>query len=87
MDHRWGVRIAVDTPVVLVYPGNVTGRGRMTEVSASGGFVRTRFAPPDLVWIHIAGEFEEFEGYIVRHGRHGIAVEWAELSPRILLAQ
>ena len=87
MDHRWGVRIAVDKPVLLVYPANVTARGRMIEVSTSGGFVRTRFAPPDFVWIHIAGEFEEFEGYIVRHSPQGIAVEWAELAPRILFAQ
>lgn len=81
MDHRWGVRIAIDTPVLLVYPANGTGPGRMIEVSTSGGFVRTRFAPPDLVCINIAGEFEEIEAYVVRHGPHGIAVEWSELLP------
>jgi hypothetical protein len=81
MDHRWGLRIAVDTPVLLIYPAHATGRGRMTEVSTSGAFVQTQFAPPDLVRIHIAGAFEEIEAYIVRRSRHGIAVEWAEFSP------
>jgi hypothetical protein len=81
VDHRWGLRIAVDTPVLLVYPAHAIGRGRMLEVSTSGAFVRTRFAPPDLVRIHVAGAFEETEAYVVRRSRLGIAVEWAEFSP------
>jgi hypothetical protein len=81
MDHRWGLRFAVDTPVVLIYPAHANGTGRMTEVSMSGAFVRTDFTPPDLVWLHVAGAFEETEAYVVRHSHLGIAVEWVEFSP------
>jgi hypothetical protein len=89
MDHRWGLRITIDAPVLLIYPAHATGTGRMTEVSMSGALVRTDFAPPDLAWIHIAGGIEETEAYAVRRGLHWIAVEWVEFSPlpiRALLA-
>jgi hypothetical protein len=86
MDHRWGLRIAVDTPVLLIYPAHASGRGRMIEVSTSGAFVRTHFAPPDLVWIHVGGAFDEIEAYIVRRSQRGIAVEWAEFSPPTICA-
>jgi hypothetical protein len=86
MDHRWGSRIAVNTPVLVIYPAHATGTGRMTEVSMSGAFVRTDFAPPDLVWIHLAGAFEETEAYIVRRSEFGIAVEWVEILPLAIRA-
>jgi hypothetical protein len=81
MDHRCGVRIAVDAPVLLIYPAHAASSGWMTEVSMSGAFVRTDFAPPELVWIHIAGPFEETEACVVRHNTHGIAIEWDEYLP------
>jgi hypothetical protein len=81
MDHRCGLRIAVDAPVVLIFPAHTASSGWMTEVSMSGAFVRTTFAPPELVWIHIAGPFEETEAYVVRRSPHGIAVEWDEFLP------
>jgi hypothetical protein len=81
MDHRCGLRISVDAPVLLIYPAHAASSGWMTEVSMSGAFVRTDFAPPDLVWIHIAGPFEETAAYVVRRTPHGIAVEWDEFLP------
>jgi len=94
MDHRWGMRITVDAPVVLIYPGHAIGTGTMTELSMSGAFVRTDFAPPDLVCIYVAGSpvardrrrFKATEGYAVRRCGHGIAIEWVEFSPLTLRA-
>jgi hypothetical protein len=41
MEHRWGKRLAVDIPVRLSLPLLSAKRGRLTNVSLSGGFITT----------------------------------------------
>jgi hypothetical protein len=89
MDHRWGMRIAVDLGVQLLYLPRTIGIGRLVNISVSGALVRSGFAPPLCARIRVARgpgdlagvQWDAIEGHVVRHHREGFGLEWAELAP------
>jgi len=93
MEHRWGKRLAVDIPVRLSLPLLSAKRGRLTNVSLSGGFITTLVDVRILCRLLVA-----FEGpwrsqhdaitvaaYVSRRGEHGFGVEWCEFAPAIVV--
>ena len=89
MDHRWGMRVAVDLSVQIFCRPRTVGIGRLANVSVSGAFVRSGFIPPLLARVRVmsaaekpAGAFwDSVEGYVVRLQREGFGLEWVELAP------
>ena len=89
MEHRWGVRCAADRGVRIIGGACLGASGRLTQVSASGGFIETTLRMPPLATLQlelVAG----YRGYrdggllcaqVVRSTPHGMAVEWRELVP------
>jgi hypothetical protein len=80
MEHRWGRRTFLWTPVQLRSDAGAA-RGRVRDASASGGFIET-----ELV-VAVGGRVEiEFRGAwiaacVVRTEAAGFALEWFEFAP------
>jgi hypothetical protein len=80
MEHRWGRRTSLWTPVEL---RSDTGpaRGRVRDASASGAFIETELR------VEVGGRVEiEFRGAwlaasVVRTDVEGFALEWYEFAP------
>jgi hypothetical protein len=92
MEHRWGKRLAVDIPVRLSLPLLSAKRGRLTNVSLSGGFITT---PVDVrILCRMLVAFDSPWGsqhdaitvpaYVARRDEHGVGVEWCEFAPAIV---
>jgi hypothetical protein len=89
MDHRWGMRVAVDHGVQILCRPRTVGVGRLVNISVSGALVLSGFIPPLLARVAVAGPandpagplWESIEGYVVRHQRDGFGLEWVELAP------
>ncbi|MEJ1961245.1 MAG: hypothetical protein WDO56_06765 [Gammaproteobacteria bacterium] len=62
MDHRWGMRVAVDIGVQLFCPPRTIGVGRLVDVSMSGALVRSGFIPPLFARVRVAGTLGELQG-------------------------
>jgi hypothetical protein len=93
MEHRWGKRLAVDIPVRLSLPLLSAKRGRLTNVSLSGGFITTLVDVRILCRMLVA-----FEGpwlaqhdavtvaaYVARRDENGFGVEWCEFAPAVVV--
>lgn len=84
MEHRWGMRHAVNWPVLLgVDRRSVTGK--MLNVSLSGAYVKTplRLPAPALLRLSVnpASDFAwhlEEPVLVVRRDGEGLAIEWQE---------
>ena len=89
MDHRWGQRVEVDLGVQLLCHPRTIAVGRLMNVSVSGAYVQAGFIPALLAPVRILGFLSEhdgarragIEGYVVRRGTGGFAIEWFELAP------
>ena len=87
MEHRWGVRIAIDIPVQLRAVGFLCAReGRLKNLSASGAWISVDFEIRRLSQIDVILETpcpakRALSAYIVRKGRGGIGVEWCSMAP------
>jgi len=89
MDHRWGMRVAMDLGVQIFCRPRTLGVGRLVNISVSGAFVRSGFIPPLLARVRVTGAaqkpvgvlWDSVEGYVVRHQRDGFGLEWVELAP------
>jgi len=88
MEHRWGSRILVDLPVRISGQG-VTGTGTLRNLSVSGGFIETALPLAVLTMVRVQiprgldGGLPAADtwGFVVRHERHGIGMEWCDLAP------
>jgi hypothetical protein len=90
MEHRWGHRWRVILPVRLDGTAQTAALGWLTDISLSGGYVRTAAALAIMSHIHI--EVDEsgggatrlrpllLQGRVARHGPAGIGVEWEEFA-------
>jgi hypothetical protein len=94
MEHRWGTRIAVDIPVRLIVSRlALLQSGRLANVSVSGGLIRTEGELRLLSRIEVAldapprSEYESpiIAAYVARNCANGIAVEWCEFAPSVIL--
>lgn len=93
MEHRCGTRYRVDI-AVYVRPRNsaISAQGRLSEISASGGFVRTVHPAFPLSYIAIQllsdgwppHEVLLLEGQVVRRTHDGLCIEWSEYAPELV---
>jgi len=96
MEHRWGERRRLHLPVHLVCHAHAIGIGQLADVSTSGAWIRTALRPPleaqvevsiaisraarELGWVNCG----RLIGCVVRHGPHGIGIEWDEAACELL---
>jgi len=93
MEHRWGNRLAVDIPVRLSLPLLSAKRGRLTNVSLSGGFITTLVDVRILCRLLVT--FEDpwrsehdtitVAAYVARRGDNGFGVEWCDFAPAVVV--
>jgi hypothetical protein len=89
MEHRWGERVAVQTPVELFFGSSAAVQGLLENVSSSGGFIRIEgTAPPrGPVQVRLTAlatsrrRTARIAGYIVRETADGVGVEWRQFAP------
>jgi len=88
MEHRCGSRYKVDVELYLrTCGGAVCSTGRLSEVSVSGGFVRTALPVPPLAYITLQLTSDTslyFEGHVIRRAPDGIGIEWSEYAPGMI---
>jgi hypothetical protein len=89
MEHRWGQRVVVDVPIRLV-AGPFSGRSaRLTNLSVSGGCIKSRFELRLLsrmeLTIELALRFTDAAppliAYVTRKFNGGMGIEWCEFAP------
>lgn len=94
MDHRWGVRQALEVGVKLyARPGSPIS-GQLLNASSSGGYVTTNAAVPVMTRVHVTIGSESSQrrglhriaGYVVRTDARGVGIEWQEFAPQPVLA-
>ena len=92
MEHRWGRRRQVTLRVRIGGPGHHSALGRLTNISLSGGYVRTAAMPSLVSQMHVeidahradnAGHLR-LQGRVVRHGLKGMGLEWEEFASETL---
>jgi len=94
MEHRWGMRRALDVGVRVYLRPRLPGFGRLLNASSSGAYVATNIKPPIMALVHVAlgwGSFRRggrhrIAAYVVRSDARGIAIEWREFGPSSVLA-
>lgn len=90
MEHRWGERFALEVPVKLTIALAVR-QGVLTDLSASGGFIRTAADLRPLTYVQIALDESAHTparivpAYVARATTEGAGVEWCEFAPRAVL--
>jgi hypothetical protein len=93
MEHRWGMRHALEITVRLdARPQRLTF-GRLRNASSSGAYVETGTAPAlfsricvELEWgMYRRNELRRIAAYVVRHDAWGIGLEWQEFAPAAIL--
>jgi hypothetical protein len=89
MEHRWGQRMTCRAHVRLSAGGEVTGTGRVRDVSSSGAFIETSTEVPVYariaLWVlgnESATHAIEINASVVRVTRDGIGVEWCDTPGR-----
>lgn len=91
MEHRWGKRIALKTPVRLITGAGEFMLGQMTDVSISGAFLQTPRPLPlgarvevevILRHHHVGRNLERVAAHVTRRASDGAAIEWCDLAPR-----
>jgi hypothetical protein len=83
MEHRCGTRISMSARVFVTTTNRVTAVACVTNASVTGAFVETAAKPPLLSRVTLRLPLARrpalaLDGYVVRHGDGGIAVEWLE---------
>jgi PilZ domain len=95
MEHRWGLRTAVDEVVHVWAPSHVGSSGRLTNVSISGALIRSSL--PIQLWsrvkLRLAASKDPVrkthtmaEAQVVRVEPGGFAIEWSEFAPPLARA-
>jgi hypothetical protein len=96
MEHRCGDRRPANFAVRLILPPREVLLGRIRDISLSGAFVQTYRELPPLSRILVdfrtvvgaaAPALRRIEGYVVRNGKTGVGIEWAEFAPPTVHAQ
>lgn len=94
MEHRWGIRRAVDVGVKLYVRPSLPAFGRLLNASASGAYVATSIKVPIMTRIQVAlgwdglqrGRRHRIAAYVVRSDASGIGIEWRQFGPPPVLA-
>ena len=88
MEHRWGQRVTLETPVKLAVAGRTLGRGVLRNVSISGALIETALELSVfsnlVVSLPAAGESTpgstDLPACVVRRALGGFAVEWRDMA-------
>ena len=93
MEHRWGLRQAVNCPVRIRTRGGLIAPGRVCNVSISGAFVLMPLPVALLSYVEILIPQRQgramstaIEGQVVRRTETGFGLEWCVLAPQALLS-
>jgi hypothetical protein len=92
MEHRCGTRYRVDVEVyVHTCQGAVASIGRLTEISVSGGFVKTHLPAHAIALVSLRTRLPglnravpNIQGYVVRRAATGVGIEWLEFAPELV---
>jgi hypothetical protein len=92
MEHRWGERMAVDVPIRLGATVFSAKRGRLVNLSLSGGFIKTNLNLRVLSRLEVVIEAPRrvkrdavmVAAYVARKTDEGIGVEWCEFAPQVV---
>jgi hypothetical protein len=80
MEHRWGRRTALWTPVQLRCEAG-PARGRVRDASASGAFIETELRVEAGSRIEIEFRGAWIAACVIRIDAEGFALEWFEFAP------
>jgi hypothetical protein len=85
MEHRWGVRVGLDAPVLLVHGAGTETFGRILNASISGALIETPLALPVHATLNVQFRNFELAACVTRteHGRLG--VEWRDMGCKPLV--
>jgi hypothetical protein len=85
MEHRWGERMPCRARVQIAAGADVSGAGRVRDISSSGAFIETSLDLPlygrvELVVLgnESATRAVELGASVMRVARDGVGVEWCE---------
>jgi hypothetical protein len=92
MEHRYGMRYRVNLEVYVdTCQGTVALIGRLTEVSVSGGFVKTHLPGQAIALVSLRTRLPRhnqavpnIQGYVVRRAATGVGIEWLEFAPELV---
>lgn len=90
MEHRWGRRIPCRARARISAGVGMAGSGKVRDVSMSGAFIETAMPLPLLAQVEVAVSHRDdpgettLAGCVVRLERDGVAIEWADPSPRAI---
>lgn len=94
MEHRWGIRRTLDIGVKLYVGSRPPRSGRLLNASSSGSYVATNGPMPLMTRVYLALGWDSFgradrqriAAHVVRTDSRGIAIEWQEFAPALVLA-
>lgn len=94
MEHRWGVRVAVDIPVRLTAPcSSYPKAGRLKNLSISGAWINVALEARPLSRLEVtidsalrpSRNAPVISAYVVRRTELGVAVEWCGRVPHAIV--
>jgi hypothetical protein len=85
MEHRWGMRVSLDAPVLLVPAAGSETFGRILNASISGALIETPLALP--VHTALSVQFRNFElaACVTRTEPGRLGVEWRDMGCKPLV--
>ena len=91
VEHRWGRRVAADTPVVVTRDGWMLGIGHVTNISLSGAILATPLEVPlhsNISVSPIGGNAANGEilACVVRAQPGSVAIEWRDMASSQVVA-
>jgi hypothetical protein len=87
MDHRWGKRIAVDLPVLVMNPiTSHCGTGRLVNISLDGALISGSPNSHVGARIQVSISATVLDAYLVRMAGPSFAIQWAKFAPAEVVA-
>jgi len=90
-EHRWGERVRVDLPVLVLEEGRAAMDGHLKNLSLSGAFLKSSHDLPIHALIGVRIEFPSpsaessvVKARVLRKPGHGIGIEWCEFAPAVV---
>jgi len=90
-EHRWGERIRVNLPVVVLVDGRTGVGGQVNNLSLSGALLQSDHDLPlyALIGVQIdlpsqAGDSCVVRARVSRKPAHGVGIEWCEFAPAVV---
>jgi hypothetical protein len=88
MEHRWGNRIELQLPVMIVTESGQRGFGLLRNFSSSGAYIETTLPLSPLTLIEVAlhspvgssNQGLSLSGFVVRRDPCGLGIEWSDVA-------